>query len=65
MNEYEWIIVKNARRDSSGNYGPNLCIYCRKYPGVLAYREDIGHICKQCLLDGVKAIDKAILEVEK
>ena len=59
----EWITIKNPRKPNH-DLGYLKCDYCGCQSGAYLLMECFTQspmICKGCLLDGVKAIDKEIL----
>jgi len=57
---YEWLTIKNPRK-KNGDMGDLECNCCGCHTGTYV---TIGHvrICKGCLDDGVKSINKVILD---
>jgi hypothetical protein len=58
--EMEWKTVKNPRKPN-GDLGDLKCDFCGCQSGAYLLIYAINRICKGCLLDGEKAINKAIL----
>ena len=56
----EWKTVKNPRKPNH-DLGDLKCDFCGCQTGAYAIIHGLSRICKGCLLDGVKAIDKEIL----
>lgn len=59
----KWLTIKNPRKEN-GDLGDVKCDYCGKQSGAYALMECFDSspiICKGCLLDAVKEIDKTIL----
>lgn len=58
--KWEWDTLKNPRKPN-GDLGDHKCGLCECQTGAYVGFEGFL-ICKGCLLDGVKAIDKEILK---
>ena len=57
--KWEWDTISNPRK-SNGDLGDLECDICECQTGAYIFFDGY-HICKGCLLKGVKAIDDTIL----